>query len=438
MKKSIFSILLAIIALPLFAQAIDTEKLDAYFDALDKNNKFMGTVSVTQNGKTIYSNSIGFADVDSELKPNENSRYRIGSISKTFTAVMILQAMEQGKLNLDETLDNYFPIIKKADKITLRQMLYHRSGIHNFTADESYLTWNTKPKTQAQMLEIIKEGGSDFDPDSKMAYSNSTYVLLSYILEKVYNKPYADILKDNIVEPLHLTNTTIGNKIDIKKGDCNSYKYFDKWRIESETEPSITMGAGGISSTTNDINKFVEALFDEKLISEKSLVQMKTLKDNCGMGLFTIPFQSKMGFGHTGGIDGFSSIFMYFPDDKTTYSLTSNGSNYLNNNISIAVLSCVYGQPFETPNFDAIGVKTEDLDKYLGVYSCSQFPLKLSITKNGATLVAQGTGQPSFDLTATSENIFKFDQAGITLEFNSAESTMILKQGGGVFLMKRE
>ena len=118
-----------------------------------------------------------------------------------------MKAVEAGKLSLDETIESYFPTIPNADKITIKHLLGHRSGIHNFTNDKSYLDWNTEAKSEKEMVEIIAKGGSDFEPGTKTVYSNSNFVLLSYILEKVENKSYASLLNGSITQPLELTNT---------------------------------------------------------------------------------------------------------------------------------------------------------------------------------------------------------------------------------------
>lgn len=421
------------------AQGIDKVKLNQYFQALEDNNKFMGSISVFRDGSEVYAKSVGFADVDKNIAANERSEYRVGSISKTFTAVMVFQTIEAGNLSLSEPIDGYFPSINNGSKITIAHLLSHRSGIHNFTADEEYLSWLTQNKTKEQMVEIIAKGGSDFEPDSKSQYSNSNYVLLSYILESVYKKSYSEILAKQITTPLSLSNTYLGrNTIVPENNECNSYKYFDKWRIESVTNPSITLGAGGIVSTPEDLNKFADALFGGKLVSANSLSAMQTLKDNYGMGLIPVPFYTKQGFGHSGGIDGFHSMFMYFPEDKLSYSITSNALNYNLNDIHIAVLSGIYGMPFDIPSFEVITLNSDDLDKYTGVYSSSQLPLKLTIRKKDNSLEGQGTGQSAFPLEATSEHIFKFSQGGIVMEFNPEDNTMILKQGGSVFYFKKE
>ena len=437
-KKITIAVLILFIFQFSYSQTIDKVKLDSYFQALETNNKFMGSVALSQNGKLLYTRSIGYTDIESKTKPDENSKYRIGSISKTFTTVLIFKAVEEKKLDLNQTIDKYFPAIKNAKKITITQLLYHRSGIHNFTDDENYLQWNTQKKTEKEMVGIIAKAGSDFTPDSISSYSNSNFVLLSYILTNNYKKSYADLLNEKIVKPLGLKNTFFGDKINVTNNECNSYKFLTDWTKETETDMSIPMGAGGVVSTPVDLTKFADGLFGEKLISKNSLTQMMTLKDHFGMGLFQIPFYDKKGYGHSGGIDGFSSVFSYFPDDKIAYALTSNGTNYDNNKISLAVLSIAYNKPFEIPDFTSIAVSPAELDTYVGVYSSSEMPLKIKITKNENVLMAQATGQSAFKLEATAKYTFQFEAAGLVLVFMPETKQMTLKQGGGVYTFTKE
>ena len=421
-----------------FSQNLDKTKLDNYFNALEQNNKFMGSVAVSKNGEIIYIKSIGFADIENKVKATENSKYRIGSISKSFTTVLILKAVEQKKLNTNQTIDKWFPTIKNAKKITVYHLLSHRSGIHNFTDDKDYQNWNTQPKTEKEMIEIIAKGGSDFNPDSKAEYSNSNFVLLTYILEKTFTKSYSDLLQEFIVKPIGLKNTYVFGKINPSNNECKSYSFSGSWKTETETDFTVPLGAGAITSTPSDLTKFADALFSGKLLTNESLEIMKTIKDGYGIGLFQIPFYKSVGYGHTGGIDGFSSIYSYFSDDKISYALISNGTNINNNDISIAVLSAIYDKPYEIPVFTTFTLTSEDLDKYLGVYASKQIPLKITISKDGNTLIAQGTGQPAFPIEATEKDKFKFDQAGAKFEFNLTAKTMILFQGGGQINFTKE
>lgn len=438
MKRIVLTLLIGFIAQMGFAQDFDKSKLDNYFDVLEANNKFMGGVAVSRNGELVYTRAIGYRDVQNKIRADINTKYRIGSISKTFTTVLVLKAVEEGKLSIDQTIDKYFPSIENAERITIGHLLYHRSGIHSFTNDKDYLSWNTNPKTEMEMVEIIISGGSDFEPDSKAEYSNSNFVLLTFVLERTFNKSYSQLLTNYITKPLSLNSTYLGGKINPLNNECFSYSVGDGWKLESETDISIPLGAGGIVSTPSDLVKFADALFAHKLLKKESVEMMMTVKDRFGMGLLQIPFYDKLGYGHTGGIDGFSSVFSYFSDGNISYALTSNGTNFNNNDISIAVLSAVFDKPYSIPEFKTFIVSSEDLDKYLGVYSSLQLPLKITISKENSTLIAQATGQSAFPLEPTELNKFKFEMAGIVLEFNPSENSMILYQGGTQFDFVKE
>jgi len=440
MKKTlILSLTVSFVSFAGFSQNIDKVKLDTYFDVLANNNRFMGSVAIAQGDKLIYSKSVGFSDVEQGLKANENSKYRIGSISKTFTAVLTFKAVEEGKLSLSETIDKYFPTIGNADKITIEHLLRHRSGLHNHVDEFVNSNRHTQPITENEMIEVIIKGGNEFEPDTKMAYSNPNYILLTYIIEKIYEKPFSKILEEKITIPLGLKSTYLGEKIKTSNSECSSYAFLNEnWKLAPELDVSQAIGAGAITSTPTDLVKFSHALFSGKLISENSLMKMQTIKDHYGIGLIQMPFYDKTGFGHTGGIDGFRSVFAYFSTGEISFAYTSNGMNFNGNDISIAVLSAAYAKPFEVPVFTIYELTEEDLDKYLGIYSSKQLPLKMTITKENNQLFGQGTGQPSFPLEAIDKDKFEFKQAGVVLEFNPTDNTMILKQGGGVFNFKRE
>lgn len=437
-KTTVITFLFLILAQIGFAQTFDRTKLDNYFNALEENEKFMGSVAVSKNGEIIYTKSIGYADVENKLKANTKTKYRIGSISKSFTTVLVLKALEKNKIDLEQTIDQWFPAIEHSKKINVKQLLNHRSGIHNFTDDEDYLTWYTQPKTEKEMVEIIAKGGSDFRPGSKAEYSNSNFVLLTYILEKSLSKSYADLLQELIVKPVGLTDTYVFGKTDPQNNESKSYHFRGDWKLEPETDFTIPLGAGAIISTPTDLIKFADALFNDQLLTAESLEIMKTIEDGYGIGLFKMPFYENIGYGHTGAIDGFSSMYSYFPDNKIAYALMSNGTNYNDNNISIAVLSAVSDKPYEVPTFVNYAVTSEDLDQYVGVYASHQIELKITITKDKNTLIAQGTDQPAFPLDAVGKDKFEFEQVGAKFEFNPKEQTMILFQGGAEIEFSKE
>jgi len=436
--KKIITCLFTLIATSSFSQTLNTARLDSLFMLLEKNNKFMGSIAISENGKTVYNKSIGYDDVATSEKSNINTKYRIGSISKTFTATLIFKAVEEKKINLNQTIDKYFPTIKNAKKITISNLLNHRSGIHDFTNDDDYLKWNTQFQSRAKMTERIYAGETAFEPDTKGKYSNSNYVLLSYILEDVYKKPFDEILSQKITKPLHLKNTYLGGKISLENNECYSYTVSGKWEKENETDISIPLGAGGIVSNPTDLNLFIESLFAGKIISAEHLNQMKTIKEKFGMGIFEFPLFETTSYGHTGGIDGFRAVVSYFPAEKLAFAITSNGLGYDYNNILLCALSSYFNKPYKLPVFSNISVSAETLDTYSGTYASSQIPLKINISKKDNTLIAQATGQPSFPLESTTANSFKFDLAGIVLDFNAEKKEMLLKQGGKEYLFKKE
>ena len=442
MKVRLLSFICFIFCFSIFqqviAQEVNVKKLDSLFILLDTHQKFMGSVSLFREGQLVYSNAVGYVDTINGRKATTDTRYRIGSITKTFTSVLVLQSVERGKLRLEDTLSKWFPQIKNASQITIRQMLCHRSGIVNFTNSPDYLQWNTKAQAKDSILARIVQGGSSFEPGKKFEYSNSAYFLLGLILEKVNKTTYAKLLSKRIIRPLNLTQTYYGGPIDITANECRSFVKDSVWRISGETDMSVPFAAGALVSTPSDICLFASALFEGRLLSKGSLKEMETLKENVGLGLFRFPFYGKAGYGHTGGIDGFQTVFTYFPDEKVSYALFSNASDFNNNDISISILKSVYGQDFSLPDFSIQSIDAADLANYLGVYANPRLPIKLTFTNNKGRLTSQATGQMAFELDPSGVHTFRQDKYGIVIEFMPDKKQLTLRQGGQSFLFTKE
>jgi D-alanyl-D-alanine carboxypeptidase len=437
MKRILSILLVSFITIAASAQNFDREKLNRYFETLASNDKLMGSITMANNGTIIYQKAFGFADIELQTPLSNDSRFRVGSITKMFTAALIFKAIEERKIKLDQKIDTFFPEVENSELISISDLMNHRSGIHSFTSNSDYLTWHTTPKSRKSLYSIIIDGGSDFDPDTKAGYSNSNYVLLTWILEDIYEDDYTNLLSKCITDPLSLENTYIGKKTSTTENEAFSYKFSGEWVKEADTDMSIPLGAGAIVSTTADLTKFIEGLFEGKIISPNSLEQMQEMKDNFGRGMFRIPFYDKFSYGHTGGIDEFKSMLSYFPEEKFSMAMSVNGSVIDPNQVAIAALSAYFGKDYEIPEFKNITLTSEELDRYLGIYSSPNFPLKITITKENKSLVGQATGQPPFTLNAEGDHIFSFFQAGLTLIFNPDNDEMTLKQGPGEFILKR-
>lgn len=416
----------------------ERSKIDKFFDAIEENDKGMGSVSVFKDGKEMYHRSYGYADIANNQKANAETKYRIGSISKTFTATAVMKLIEESKLSLSTPLSEYYPQITNADKITIKHLLQHRSGIFNFTNDD-LMSWNTQPHSKEQLLNRIIAGGINFEPNAQFEYSNSNYALLAFIMEDIVGKNYPELINEMIIKPCGLKNTYVGNKQASAENIAFSYGRLFDWQYIQETDESILIGAGSILSTPTDLNVFLYCLFNETLVSKESLELMTTLKDNFGFGLFRVPFYEQKGYGHTGGIDGFQANAYYFPGDNVSVAVCSNGVVYPLNDIVIALLSDCYDMEFQIPDFnETITLSEDQLDKYTGVYSGPEMPLKITIAKDGNALTGQGTGQSAFPLEYIGDNKFQFEAARIETEFFPDENKMIFTQSGVRFDLTKE
>ncbi len=420
-------------------ETINKAKMDSLFETLESNNKVMGSVTIVKGKDIIYQKSIGYADFLKKLKSNKETQYRIGSISKVFTAVMIFQLIEEEKLQLNTPLAKFFPQVQNSEAITIENLLHHRSGIKSITNEPDYLTWCVNPKSQTEILELISRDMPSFEPNEYAEYSNSNFILLGYIIEKVTKNNYSSELKNRIVDKIDLESTYFGSKINTIKNQASSYEFDgESWKLSQETDMSIPGGAGAIVSTTEDLTKFITNLFNNKLVNANSLDKMKEIQDGLGMGLIKYPFYEKYAYGHDGSIDDFSSHLSYFPKEGYAFAMTTNGLDYSQNDILVGVLSILFEKLFEKPyvlpTFVQIDFTQEELEKYCGTYSSVEIPLKMTITKTKKGLIAQATGQSEFKLESKSKETFQFPPAKIELIFDLTDKTSIknftLKQSG--------
>lgn len=424
------------------AQTLNKAKLDSFFVALNAHNQSMGSIAIAANGVVVYQNAVGYSQVNASLKTPATikTKYRIGSISKMFTAVMIFQLIDEGKLGFDTPLAAYFPQLPNAGKITIREMLSHRSGLHNFTSDSVFVTYMNKPMSEAEMIAIFAKQKSDFEPDTKFEYCNTNFVLLGYIIEKLTGKTYAEELNKRITSKTGLADTYYGAKTNPAKNEAYSYNYAGQWIPATDLDMSIPGGAGAIVSTPTDLVKFIDVLFAGKLISSASLELMKTMRDKYGMAMFSIEFNNEKGYGHTGVVDGFTSELFYFPQEKLAIAYTCNGMRNPTHNVVVDALSIYFNRPYTIPEFKeskTITLNTADLDKYLGKYSSTQIPLKFAITKNSNTLFAGATGQITVPLEAKGDDKFVYVMASATFQFEPAKKVFTFAQGGKTYLFTK-
>lgn len=408
-----------------YAQIPDTAKMDRFFDRLSQKNKAMGSVLLTGNGRVIYNRIIGYGLINSaEKQPlTAASGYRIGSVTKMFTAAMVFQLIEAKKLKESSTLSQFFPQIPHAEKITITHLLAHRSGL----ADIADGTGKTRNRTQSEILETLAKSTPLFEPDARYEYSNAGYVVLGYIIEKVTGKPYPEALQQMIAAKAGLTNTYGGTGLtDLSKNECYSYLYAGGWHQQPGIHLNVPGGAGSVVSTPADLVRFVEALFKGKLISPKNLSLMKEKK----MAMDTFTYNGKVFYGHTGGIDNFGAWLMYQPEEQLAFAYTTNAKVYPVRDIVQGIFELYAGKPFDIPTFDVFKVAPEVLEQYTGIYTLGDAPAKFTVSHKEGVLYVQMNAEQPVALEATAINTFKIDPPGIVLEFDAAKKQMKLTRNG--------
>ena len=304
-------------------------------DEIITDNKFRGTVYVKIGNALEYIGTNGFSDKDRHTKNSTDTCFRIASLTKQFTAVAVMQLVEEGKLSLDDTIDKYFPSYKYGKKITVKNLLTMTAGIkdyinkdgdtNTYAYNESQLEYkvsaeNSAKKNKKAVMDWILDQELNFEPDEKYMYSNSAYFLLGDIIEQVSKTSYEKYIKENILKPSGMMNTGFEGTDKLAVGYQDIYD--NAWTLY----PGVGYSATSLISNVPDLLKWVDALCTNKLISEKSFKEMTTpYKGNYGYG-FVVSKDSNM-ISHTGKIDKYNAALVFTKDENQIYIALSNYSN---------------------------------------------------------------------------------------------------------------
>ncbi len=440
MKKVTLLSIGLLCAIVSYAQNFNSKKLDQHFNNLESNNQAMGRISILKNNQPVYQKSFGYANQQNKKKADGETKYRIGSITKTYTATIILQMVEEGKLSLETHLGDFFPNIPNANKITIEDLLRHQSGLFNITNDKNLRDWITKKQSRKQMLNRFEKHPVDFEPKQKTSYSNTNFILLSYIAEDIDKTKFSSIIKKRITKPLRLKRTHFGKSINPRRNESLPY-YFEnnQWNsISRETHLSAPMGAGGIVASTEDVALFYAHLFHAKLFSESSLKKMTDVSTSMGLGISSMNYKGLKVYDHDGGIDGFSSFALHIPERDVTLAITLNGASSSMLPLVISILDIYFENDPSLQSKSTYELSSKDLDVYLGTYTSKTFPVEVAITKKGNVLFAQATGQPLFKLIAEKKHVFKYDAMGISFTFSPTNETLSVVFEGNTHLFKKK
>lgn len=387
-------------------------------------------VLVARDGQVVFQGGFGFADLAQKLPITTDTKFRIGSVTKQFTAAAILRLAEAGKLALTDPLSKHLPGFPRGDEITLRHLLTHTSGLHSFTDDPDFIKRVGTRIEPVELMAKIKLAPLDFLPGTKFHYSNSGYFLLGEIVARVSGRPLGDFFRETFFEPLGMKNTGLYVNATPPQGIALGYGFKSgTWERALDWDMSWAGGAGALYSTVGDLFLWTEALFNGRVLSDASFqaaitpVALPATEDamKYGYGLGRFEHRRLPVIGHGGGLSGWSSDLIRFPEQRCTVVVLSNAlppspglvAGTLSRKLAETLLEADIKKlpPMEV---DA-SADPKTFADYVGRYDYKTAIMTVSLA--GAELHAQITGQPEFQIFPKAKDRFFWKVVDAEVEF---------------------
>jgi len=381
--------------------------------------RFMGSVLVAQDGKVLLDKGYGFANLEWDVPNTPTTKFRLGSITKQFTAASILLLEERGKLKVEDPVKKYMPDAPAAwDKITIFHVLTHTSGIPSLTSFPDFEAHEAQAMTPEKLVEWFRDKPLEFEPGTKWNYSNSGYILLGYLIEKISGQSYSEFVQQNIFTPLGMKDSGYDSNSAIIAHRAAGYTPGKSGAVNAGfVDMSIPFSAGALYSTTEDLLRWEQGLFGGKLLKTDSLTKMTTpFKQDYAFGLGVSTQNGHKMIAHDGGIQGFNTFLAYFPDDKLVVAVLANlngPAGQMAGNLAKVALGEKVMLPTERKE---ITVSPEILKQYVGTYELAP-NFSLAITLEDGQLVSQGTNQGKVPMFAESETMFFLKLVDAQIEF---------------------
>jgi CubicO group peptidase (beta-lactamase class C family) len=328
-------------------------KADELINAYVKQSQFSGSVLIAKGGQVILSKGYGMANYELEVPNTPQTRFRLGSITKQFTALAIAQLVERGVVKVDDPITKYLPDFPKetGDKITVYHLLTHTSGIPSFTESSDYPQIKINPFSGEKLIAWLKNKPLDFTPGENFKYNNAGYILLGNIIEKVTGKSYEQYLKENILEPLGMKSTGYDHNKQVMKNRAAGYTAKGKEIERAEyIDMSVPGGAGALYSTVEDLYLWDRALYTEKLVKKATLEKLYTpFKSNYAWGWRVGEQNGRKVVLHGGGIDGFNTTIVRYVNDDICIIALSNRIPAALNAMSKNLAALLFGEKYDSP-----------------------------------------------------------------------------------------
>jgi CubicO group peptidase (beta-lactamase class C family) len=357
----LFTFLVATAACTHAVDSTPMAQLDRYMQMQVKRNHFTGTVLVAQNGKLLLAKGYGYANAESQTPNTLQTKFRVGSLTKQFTATAIMQLLENGLVSLQDSICKYLqPCVEAWKPVTLHHLLSHTSGIAGYAELPDPKTSTIPPWTAEQIAAQFQDQALEFAPGTQWKYSDWGYCLLGLVIERVTGKPYAQVLRDQIFEPLGMHDTGYDEAQTILENRARGYRLIDG-RLENAGHINMAgpYSAGALYSTAEDLYKWDQALYTDAILPRSALRLMWTeVTSNYGYGwMVSTPaspapppwaLPKRFQVVHPGSIKGFTSEILRFPDEHVTVIVLANLEDAHIVGPELAAL--VFGDPFSLPN----------------------------------------------------------------------------------------
>lgn len=410
-----------------------TAKLAEVASRYYKANEPGATILVTRDGKPILRRAYGMADLEQGVPMRPGRVLEIGSITKQFTAIAILQLVEQGKIGLGDEITKFLPDYPtQGKKITIEHLLTHTSGIQDMTEMPSFPSTMRTDVTPQELIDRFKNEPMGFTPGTKWQYDNSGYVLLGAILEKVSGESYGDYLQKHVFPRAGLTNTRYCDLAAIIPGRARGYEKEDGHYVNADyLSMTLPFAAGALVSTVDDLAKWTDAIATGKVVSPALVQRAWTsakLDDGSATG-YGYGWIVGNAFGtrviqHDGSINGFASAELWMPEKKVFVAVLSNlGSGGTDVTfVANQLASYAIGRPFDPV---AITLPTEKLQEYTGVYRLDEKTIRTISLENGQ-LFSQRTGGGKAPIKASASDVFFIDKSLTTFTFERNSSGKVI------------
>jgi CubicO group peptidase (beta-lactamase class C family) len=409
------------------AQTLAPKQMTAEFDKLLSAQYKPGepgcAALVAIKGQIVYKKAFGMANLELNVPMQPDMVFRIGSITKQFTAIAILQLMEQGKLSLQDEITKFIPDYPtQAYKITIEHLLTHTSGIKSLTNVPEFVTYLKEDLKPAEVLDKFKNQPMEFAPGTKFNYNNSGFFLLGYIIEKITGKTYQEYIEENFFKPLGMTNSLYGSDSKLIKNRAYGYKPVENGFENADyLSMLLPFSAGSIMSTVEDLYKWNRALISYKLVKketlEKAFTEYKLSNGkgtSYGYGWFLRKLQGSPTIEHGGGINGYLTDAIYLPAEDVFVAVFSNSTGKSPDMISEKIAAVAIGKPL---NYKEIPVDKATLEQYSGVYEDEDSNLRV-ITVDSMQLYSQRTEGQKNKISSFARDKFFFQNSFATITFN--------------------